>query len=118
MITTSFFSQSLCNSSAVIRRALSAGVAWFAGFCESSVSLELQASRPQVNTEANSKRIKQRIDFLHLAGGTLEYNFGGRLKVPVFTPGSVRSTRRRLAIRRRIPGRTMIEFAARQKEAG
>ena len=52
MITTSFFSQSLCSSSAVIRRALSggggAGVAWFAGrgVCESSVSFELQANRP------------------------------------------------------------------------
>src|SRR5581483_8333442 len=59
MITTSFFSQSLCNSSAVMRFALSAGVAapgigvvFPCGgavlFCVSNVSFELQA----VNTPA------------------------------------------------------------------
>jgi hypothetical protein len=53
MITTSFFSKSVCNSAALMRRALSAGVdggsfgvGEVLGVCESTLSFELHATNP------------------------------------------------------------------------
>src|ERR1043166_4434122 len=86
IISTSFFSQSLCNSSAVIRRALSAGglagggAGWLTGFCESSVSFELQPRSPTVSTQINSNKMKQRIGLLHPVGGNLEYRFVSQIE--------------------------------------
>src|SRR6266849_6779796 len=91
MMSTSFFSQSLCNSSALMRRASSAGFfgcelfcSRVLGACGRTASCELQAvNTPTTRMKLNDNRIATRIKTSpvgSLPNSQLIYNFGEQMQ--------------------------------------